>query len=236
MDQIYREINRYQIYLWPAAAGIVSVALIVFIAFPQFQQVFGFVSSISELTTTVNNLQEKIKSLSSIDETVYRDNLNLTLRVLPTERDLISVISQIQLLASSTGVRIDGINFSNSASGEISSAGSGEESFIVSIGISGSPEQFKNFLTKLRTAPRIMKVEGIDISTGRSGVSGQANFTLKTFYQNLPSSLGDVEQPLPTLSAADNETLVRIQQAFKDLPIITTDNAVGAKGKTDPFN
>ena len=110
------------------------------------------------------------------------------------------------------------------------------DGFVIKASVEGTIESFKNFIALLKVAPLTMSLEGIELSKTKTEGVFQTVFALKSYYQNIPISLGDVSIPLALLSDSEKEQLKKIGDYYRNIPITTIDNAEGVKGKLDPFH
>ncbi len=111
-----------------------------------------------------------------------RDNLSL---VLPREEALPGMINQIQGIARSTGVTIEGINVENLplTHSEKSSIVEPVGSFKATVRIRGSYEASRSYVQSLETNVRIIDVDSFAVSGGGGAGPLTTNLVLRTYYQ-----------------------------------------------------
>lgn len=222
----------YQLYIWPIFAGISCILLSLVVIMPQASKIMEQIQTLTKTSQSISKLDSKLKELDSFNEADVKSNVSITLNILPSEKDLISAISQIQFLSSNNNVRVDNITF---GSGSTLAQGANSGGFLVKINLSGTVPQIKQFLTSVKAAPRIMKPSSIELSGTRLGSNFQTNLGLVTFFEALPTSIGSIAETVPSLTNEELSLLNRIKESIKKTPIVTLENVSGTQGKIDPF-
>lgn len=135
------------------------------------------VSEEEQLVATASRLLNEYSSAANL-----RESLSL---VLPLTEALPSMVNQLQGIAKSTGVTIEGINVENlplehsKTSSIIEPAGS----FKVAVRVSGSYESLRSYVQALETNVRIIDIDLTSISGGGTKGPLKASLVLKTYYQ-----------------------------------------------------
>lgn len=164
--------------------AIVSFSSLVTPEYKNIQQLRGEKQSLDavvgeeeRLINTASQLLNEYQNAANL-----RDNLSL---VLPREEALPGVINQIQGIAKSTGVAIEGINAENlpleysRTSSIIEPVGS----FKVTVRVKGSYEALRSYVQSIETNVRIIDVDSIALSGGGGAGPLTANLVLRTYYQ-----------------------------------------------------
>jgi len=86
-----------------------------------------------------------------------------------------------------------------------------------------------------------MRVGKLEINSSASVSRSQADIDIIIFYQPLPASIGDIEQPLVLLNPQEKELLASLSRNLSSnlssvsiIPI-GTESASTVVGKSDPF-
>lgn len=231
-EQLIKVIKRYQLFLWPGFAAVGSSLLVVTVLIPQALQLIKANHVISKTSKDITIIQRKIKELEQINDATFTDNINMTRSVIPTERDVVSAISQVQTVANSVGVRIDNLGFGNLFSRK---GGEKGQNLSLQVSLVGSTDQLKKFFLILKDAPRVMKVESVDVNGSREVSAFQITLGLKAYYELLPSFVADIVSPLPEINNVDLNLLSKIGQSIRKVPVVTMNTASGSRGKDNPF-
>lgn len=218
---------RYKIILWPAVVGIICVVLLIFIIIPQIQNSFFTLRTLSDSEARLRNLDKKADLLERINTSEYRQNINTALIALPEEKDIPGVLSQILFLLGANQLKLVAIGLSPAPP-----SSSNLESVGLKLEVEGDTLGIKNFLTKLRAVPRLMKVTGLEVNGSRETI--QATISLTAHYLGLVSQLGDIEKPIEEVSQAELEVLTTIKNNLRSTPssLVITPTSTG---KVDPF-
>lgn len=230
MPEIKRFINQYQLYIWPIFGLILVILLCFFVMVPQIKALLKAREVFVDITRKAVILEQKADDLGLINEQEVKNDLQIALSSLPAQKEFISAVSQVQLIAGSSNLDLKDVSFGSVSSNQDA------DGFIIKASVEGTVEQFKSFIALLKVSPLTMSLEGIELNKTKTEGVFQTVFALKSYYQNIPISLGDVSIPLAVLSDSEKEQLKKIGDYYRNIPITTIDNAEGTKGKLDPFH
>jgi len=179
-----------------------------FIIYFQFiQPLYGDVQTVrSEMESRQNFLAQQKEAIQKVQQLigVYQGQGDLQQKVsqvIPTSTDTVGAIAQLNGLASNSRIRIDSLslgapmlvapNVVNTAAGQFVT----EDSFTKPLGmvtiqmkLSGTYQDFKDFVAKLETNLRIFEVKTLTIvPSGKNGVSNPYAYDLAVvvYYQSL---------------------------------------------------
>lgn len=199
---------KYEILLWYTVTITSMIALVVLVVYPQTREYFKTSSSIQDAQTRNQNLLKKIDSLRKVDIPLYRSSIDTSLKAVPEEKDIVSVLGYIQRLAAARAVNVDSISFPQAP-------GSGKvNNFQVTISITGRQSTIKNFVDDIGSFFRLMKIDGLEVSKGKSDDAYQATIRLLAFYNVLPNALGDIEKPVSLITSEENQIISKIQNSY----------------------
>lgn len=182
---------------------IISVVLLVLLIvlgvllwWPQFQE---FLSLKEELKAKESQLEEKKEYFSRLKEYEeklkdYSEELEKIDYALPNEPSPPAIFSFFQQLCSVNGLVLENISAQKLSDAD---KGGSLEDFGFSATVSGSYENFKNFLDTLYKNSRMIDVETISFESPSEGRFFEIGLNLKTYYLPLKSSRGDGQLPLP---------------------------------------
>lgn len=223
---------KYQTAILGGFAVLLCTLLIAFLIVPQTYSLIATNNQISELEKKQINLSEKLSLIETLDVGEYKRGLNASLVALPDDRDLPGTIGHVLSLISSSGLSLEDFAFSNPQTDP-----TGVQSFNASLNVSGTRASIQSLFEKIKQNPRIMRVGRLEINSSASISKNQANIDIIIFYQPLPASIGDIEQPLVLLSPQEKELLANLSRNLSSVSIIPigTESASTVVGKSDPF-
>lgn len=221
----------YKLLIFPAVVALSSLILMVLVILPQTIKLITNQRVGNDLLTRSESLEVKADSLASINEGDLLQNLGYALSVYPQERDLANVVGQVQTITSRTGFTIDSLSLGGSPA---IPPKAGAQSFNISLQLTGSKLLLPILLSELESAPRLMRVSSLEISSIAAGAGVQVSLGLDILYSGAPVEFGTVDSPLPQLSEEDQELLVRLAkvggQGVSSTQVIST-----PRGKANPF-
>lgn len=214
----------------PALCILITVGLIAFVVSPQIGEYNKARQSLADTQQKINVLQQKVATLNQVSVQEYRTRLSTVLRALPDEADYLVSVSQLQSIAVDTKVQIGGVNFSEA----------GADGYTIKVDVEGTVEAIRQFIERINSAPRIMKVSNIDIVFIRTADTTnlyQASLTINSKLVGIPQQLGKADQPVPMLTSEDEQLISEISQLFRSIPSVslTQPNTTENKGKANPF-
>lgn len=218
---------KYKIILWLAAAVLICFVLLIFVIIPQIQNSFLTIRALNDSEARLQNLNKKADLLERVNTADYRQNISTVLVVLPEEKDVPGALSQILFLLNSNQLKLVAVGLSPPPP-----APSNLESVQLKLEVEGDIAGLKNFLTKLKVAPRLMKVTGLEVNGSRETI--QATVSLTAYYLKLVNQLGDIEKPIEPVTQAETEVLATIKNNLKQAPSSAVISPT-TTGKPDPF-
>ena len=164
--------------------AIIVFSSLVLPAYRDVQQLRGEKKSLEtvveeeeQLITTANRLLTEYQSAANL-----QNSLSL---VLPREEALPGMINQIQGIAKSTGVTIEGMNVENLPleHSRTSSIVEPVGSFKVTIRVKGDYTALRSYIQSLETNVRIIDVDSFALSSGGAAGPLTVDLVLRTYYQ-----------------------------------------------------
>lgn len=227
-------LEKKQVLILPAISVVICLLLLFLIIIPQLINFFNSNKLISQEKERFSLLNEKINQLGNINLPVFKENLDVALIALPAEKDVPGSISQILFLLGKNSLKLDTISLSTVVSDANSVAG--VASFNIKLAVSGDATALKNFISNLNKTPRLMKITGLEVSTRKDNSSVQADMNITAYYESLPTTISDLEKPVPQISSQENQILLNIRNATSAVPVSSFEVfSQVPKGKQDPF-
>lgn len=213
-------------FIFPILVGIASLILIILVIYPQISSLITNNGSLGQTVTKTKFLEVKAAELQGLNDTELQKDVNIALSALPEGRDYLGVITIIQNILSQSGFRLQSLEF-------IPAEQSRELAYSVKLEITGPRDSLNLVLTDIESSYRPMKVASIETNLSASN-NTEAIVTVNVFYAPLPTTLGSVEAPLPTLTDRDKELVTKLSGFVADVPE-ETGNVNIPRGKLDPF-
>lgn len=221
--------NSIKIFIWPLLALVFTVILLLIVIIPQFSNIVITTNTIEEEKERVRKLNQKADALEQIDVALYQDHLTNTLFALPPEKDFPSAISQIQIIANQTNVRVSDLGVS-----VVSKVQSGHDSFLINLTIQGDIVAINDFLKAIRGGPRVMSINNLDFTQSQAEFY-QVTLSVSTYFQPVQTNIGSVDAPIAQLSEDEINTLVQLNQLVEQTNLVSVQTVTGPRGKPNPF-
>lgn len=221
--------EKYRVLFIPLVALVIAILVSVLVTVPQIFKLLDTFKTIDELSVKKTSLGQKVSDLEAVNIAEYRKNLDTALVALPADKDIPGVMSEILVSLGGSGMKLNGITFSNSpVESDVA------QEFTVTIDALGSEASLKNFLERVTLAPRLIKLVSINVGLS-SGNNVNATVSFATFYQTLPNTIGAVDEQLPKPGKEDTQILADIETKIRQFPKVPQEATASTKGKLDPF-
>ncbi len=160
--------------------GIFIIALVVgiFWTWPAYKDYSALLREQKQKQAEMQTREEYINNLVALDTQLQgsKDKLAKLDAAFPSDEDLPSLYSEVQQLASASGLVLRSITSSLSASG---TAASQLQTIELNLSLEGSYTAFKEFLLRTQTAWRVLDVQSIAFSSPKTGTT--FNFAIKLY-------------------------------------------------------
>lgn len=226
-ETITKFYSEYKLYIFPLAIILSSLFLIVFAIIPQTLKLLDNQKAFERLTNKSDLLETKVFALESYNEEDLSSKVGFALNAFPSDKDFGNILGLLQQISTGSGFTIASISFSDSGS-KLGSA----SSYGVKLQVKGARTLFQTLLNNLENSSRLIKVTGIDISSGQLTQAIDASLALDVLYSKLPQDFGTIDAPLPQISQKDEELLVTL--AGLQTSHIST-GSLSPRGKSNPF-
>lgn len=220
---------KYKAFLLPAATILISLNLFILIVIPQIFNGFATSKLIDQNETKFTSLEKKIAILEGVDVVKYQQDIGKALVSIPTDKDIPGVIGQVLYLVSKSKLKLSSMSVTPAGSSE-----NGLETFSVTITVEGGVSELKDLINNTKKSPRAITVNGLEVS-GSRGLTVQAVISFLTYYQDLITNLGELEQEIQGVNPEELKILATISDNIKQVPTITDASVSGPKGKSNPF-
>lgn len=218
----------YRLYIFPAVVALSSLFLIVFAIFPQTMKLISNQQLSSDLKNKSIFLENKVAALESYDAEDLSDKVGLVLASYPSDKDFGNILGLLQQQTSQFDLNVVSASLGG-GSGRLGNT----ESYEVKLEMVGSRSLFSAFLNNLENLSRLIRVKGVDISSGQASAIS-VNLVVEVLYSKLPQTFGATDSPLPELSQKDEELLASLAATTGT---VATPSAIppSQRGKFNPF-
>ncbi len=153
----------------------------------------------------------------------------MALNLYPSDSDISSVVGVLQEVSKKNGFNIESLHLSGGTQATKLSA----SEFNIKLDLMGPKIFLKDLITNIENAPRIMKIESLDISNTKTGDNVNISLTVRAYFQPLPNSFGGLETPLPSISEKEEAILATLAKVNQVSP--ATQFTSVQRGKSNPF-
>lgn len=224
-------IGRFVSFAAPIGALAVSAAIIIFIVWPRFIQILKLKDDNQKLSERVQNLNAKAQVLASLDKDLLIRELDVVEQLLPSDKGVFPLVTQIETTAASSGILLSKIDvapgsFSESSaktqphaaapsSQEAAAADAGASKVQLRLSLSGDYKSFLQFLNNVYSIARVVSLKELSLSSS-SAASGQssqvrASVSVDAYWSSLPTELNSIEAPVEDLAEKEAARLEQVR-------------------------
>lgn len=226
-EDLIKFYNAYRLYIFPAVVAFSSIFLIIFAIYPQTIKLIDNQKTAGDIMTKSKFLESKVSALESYDEEDLSRKLTIALNAFPSEKDFGNTLGLLQQLVAVSGFTITSISLGNSTN-KIGNS----DSFSINLEVKGNKALLQNLLDNLESAPRLLRIGTIDISSNKVYETLSVVLGLQVLYSLPPQTAGEADSPLPELSQKDEEALITLSKISASIP---KTNLQTSRGKSNPF-
>lgn len=217
--------QKYRLVIFPAVVSLSCFILIVFIMIPQVVSFLKNSQVEADFKTKSEFLDTKVEALESLDEGELLRKVKYVVESFPQEKDFITLIALLQKITSENGFSIASLSFGGGGVFK-------EQGYGISMEVVGPKSIFTRLLNSIETSPRLMRIDHIEISSGRSADVISANLVIVALFAPVPGNLGSIDSPLPKVSEGEEELIARLaRNQIMSLTIVE----LSSVGKSNPF-
>lgn len=220
----------------PVGALVISLLILIFVVWPKFSEVLRLRTANKDLTSRAFNLNQKADKLASLDNLLLEQQLVAAEQLLPSDKSVFTLVSQIEKTAGASGVLLSRVeltpgNLSENAVPDkpVPAQSAGKEDLGVAskiqlkISISSDYRSLVIFLNNILSLPRAVAVRDLTIAASSSTGSSQikASMLVDAYWKALPKQLASIESPVEEPTPNEASRLERISSTgFSTLPSI----------------
>lgn len=224
-------------YLPFGSSVVFGLLMVLLIAVPRISNIPSLTEGIKDNQSKLGNLNEKYVKLTDLlaHQEALESDLSFVDAALPDKENIPELLSQIEKIASESGVSIRALHF---GTGPIEPGKAGKEKKYSTVQLQaeadGSYANLGSFLNNLENASRLIFVDSLRFSqeTIRDTQRLRVSLSLTSFYVTLPSEIA-ISRPV-TLNL-NSPSSSRILEVIKPLRIYRINIGTGGAGRLNPF-
>lgn len=219
-----KKLSDYSFVAFLFATVVVILYLFLTIDLDQIRKINSLRRDLTGITEKLSRLSSYNSFLAATDKENLEKNYQKTSFILPNLKDAPGVLQTLDMAASASGITITSLDF---APGKIASESVSSNEILIKANGSGLISQIAQFCGRLLISGRAFSLDNLNLSVNKeSSNAASANFSLKAYYLNPPVKDLNPDNPLPKLTAQEEETLSRVLRTnFIPLEIIATTSA-----------
>lgn len=226
------------IKLAPSVLGIiVCMAVIVFVIWPKFNEVMKLRSENTHLEERAKALQDKVNLLESLDQQKLEDQFIQSEKLIPSDKAVFSMVSQVEKAASNSGIILDklelvpgSVNDQNAAasgavvsatgfSGDSGTLGVNTPRIQIRVSITSDYQSLLRFLNSLLISHRAVAITDLAVGTGSASSGGgssiQTSMVVNAFWKPVPNELPAIETPISDITEVEARLLSKIADTLE---------------------
>ena len=210
-------IQQYEIII----ASIIILLVVILLSFifplPNFNRAQQIYTQQKNLSEEINNLKRKDNTLASLDQQYFKDIFSKLNKILPEEKDYVTLFETFDSLEKTSGVTILRADFqfgiiSTNSARLIKAPGTAAYIVPISLEIRGNYSAMQKFIESLDDfSGRIITLEDAHWSQKPDNLI-QATFNGRVYFYPLPATIGSIDTPLPKIDKTQEELIKKLAQ------------------------
>lgn len=193
---------------------------------PQVKQILSAKSSLDQEQARLEKIKRKLNELRTINQNDLSQRTDLSLQAVPPEKNFLDLLSNLEKAANKNNLAVESFQV---IPGSLNVTQQGKLSLKMSI--AGSLENVKNFLVSAENILPIVDMKVVKIGIEKDIATTEVNLDLS--FLPLPKTLGNIDSPLPRLTADEENALSKLS-GFEYIQNDLGESSVPA-GKDNPF-
>lgn len=193
---------------------------------PRIGQVWTAREKLEEEKGRLAKLQEKVRILQGLDETVLTGRVKITIQAVPPEKNFLEVLGILNQKAAENNLIMDNLKVTP---GALTFDQKGKLN--VKFSAEGRTEDLQNFLEATKKLFPLVTATGSRIVFTPPGETAKGDLTVEFYYQPLPKTLGPVDAPVEKLNDQEEKFLSKLSEFTAPEEIVIPLPA----GKANPF-
>ena len=219
------DIAKYSSLAVSAVSILVSLLILFLVVWPKLSETLQIKNSNSELTQKTDSLKQKASILAGLDQEELEEQVVAAEQLLPSDKSVFLLISQIERAAASSGVLLNRVEstpgslnavssepLANSAASSAEAKTEAAPSIKISVSLTSGYSSLLQFLNNVLVIPRATSISDLSISSATSEGSTQLKATMSiiAYFKQMPTELGSIEAPVAELTQSEKDRLEKI--------------------------
>lgn len=236
--------KRWRLFVVPLGAIFFTIISVFLFLIPRIKIIAKLNLQVKEGEKRLQRLTAKVADLEGLDAVALKERKEFSLKVVPSQKNVMEVVSLAYNLAQNTQVNLTSVEISP---GEISTQSGLEakaevlEVLPFEIIAEGTRDKILDFISLLEKSIPLMSVSSFKITQAGQFVRGQLRVT--SYLAPLPKSLGKTDTPLVKLTELDEEIFKKLDNlktyeipAAEGLPADFVSSPASFSARTNPFS
>jgi len=230
---------------WLAVVSLIIGGVFLYVFLPRFREYRETEKEIKVQDQKIAVLTRKFNDLNTLSEKELQDNVDLSLRAVPAEKDFYIVVQNIKSIFGQEGVLLPEFQFSvgevstQSAKAAQQTEGDQPEFFAIELSFFGPVDNVEKVISRLENSLPLLSVNSLKLNSDSSSPSGQlgnyeGTMSLKSYFALLPRTLGAIDKELPKIDSQQKKQLEGLSSfeyyAAEEVPLGEI-----AVGRENPF-
>lgn len=224
-------------YLLPIFSILVVLVLSFLFLKPKAAQIGEINRKLESERKTLSALSQKLAALEGLSLPVIKSRTEQALKALPSEGNVPGVMATIRGISRDAGLSLDSLEIDpghQSSASTKQAAGEKIQSLDLTVSLSGNEDRIRTFLDEINTVAPLTRILELNLSRSSPDV-GKIELVMKSYFLPLPETIGKVEEPVPLLSAQEEDIYRKISILSLRLGV-AGDTISVPSGKADPFS
>lgn len=228
MNSLLSNVKDYIILIICTFIIIISVIIIV----PGINNILSSRQEITAKEQVRDLYDQKIKVLTNQNVPEIKKDLTNSLLAIPSSYDSPSLLNALEKIATASGVAFSGLQFSQSSANNNSTAAQTATKNTFALSTTSDYAHIIALFRNFENTLPLFTIENMGLRSGGEGSTDLSlSFGISSFYQSLPTTLGEKTSTVVDLSEGQKELLKELE-GYSNYPLIPDTSGVG---KTNPF-
>ncbi len=220
----------YKLYIFPLIVTISCLILIIFVIYPQVVSLITNQKKVGDFQLKAKFLDSKAQALEGYNQPDLNQKVSLALSSVPADKDFANVLTLIQTLAAQSGFNIVSLALGGTVDNKPN-----QQSYSVKLELLGPKSLVANLISGFDNSSRIMRVNNIEVSSGKDSNTLDVALVVYVLYSPIPSNFGSIDSPLPEINQKDQQLLSKLSSSIQLPQAVESLNQLPPRGKVNPF-
>lgn len=221
---------KFKNIIFPIVVTFSSLILIVFIIYPQMVKLISNNKAHGDVIKRSEFLEAKASALEELDEGDLTMKLGYALKAYPADKDFSEILDLLQTTANQKGFSVAAITIQPA-----SKTSGNAQSYLARVEAVGPRSLLDEFIEKVESSNRVMKVSSIDITLAKDIDIADISLGVDVFFAPAPQTFGSADSPLPELTEEEKALIANLASSAVRTVEARPSSPSGPRGKLNPF-